>query len=225
MVQRAYHSNSKAARSMQDGAYCRVDFQSNLCDKRVCEFPISNRAQYRIFADSKIYFQGIGYCSLSEAALAACLELYVPGFKPIEGETYQIPIGNGRTVDFCLNDVLIEYHEPVLKALPHKLGDFGSMENYVSFLRELRKAGHDKYRKPKTLSAWRERLADNYYCKRREMLNASHEFQDTELIVAHCREDFYQKVILRFAPAPMPSLVEFEEKFWWWVQLIAKRNK
>lgn len=48
--------------------------------------------------------------SRSEAICAIILEQYIPGWRVIPGETWQIPLPLGKLADFRVNDTIIEFH-------------------------------------------------------------------------------------------------------------------
>ncbi len=223
MAQGAYNKREKVAHSPQDGRYCRIAINqsSSFDDKRTyCPYPQIDR----IYADSKVFFNGIGFCSLSEAALSALLEVFVPGFKTIEGITFQVPLGEGRSIDFYVNGVVIEYHQPRLHPEKGKNGDYPDREDYAAFIHDLKRAGGNSWKRQKVIETTRLMLYECYYSKRRVLLDNNPSFTDAELIVATSREDFYRKVILRFVEDEPPSLGEFIARFWWWVNLIARQN-
>jgi hypothetical protein len=76
-------------------------------------------AEFRTSARPDMIHHGIRFHSRCEVACAILLERYVPRFKIKEGETYQVPIGFGRFVDFALEKdgrkYLLEYHPANLK--------------------------------------------------------------------------------------------------------------
>lgn len=55
-------------------------------------------------------FAKLSFGSRSEMALAILFRNYIPKWEAIQGETYQIPLGNHRYADFRINDTLFEYH-------------------------------------------------------------------------------------------------------------------
>ena len=223
MGQSALKRKEKPAPGSHEGRYCRISINpvSSVDDPRsFCPYPQIDR----IYADSKVHHNGVGYCSLSEAAFGAILELLIPGFKIVEGVTFQVPIGEGRSVDFFINGALVEYHQPRLHPERGKIGDFQNRDDYMFFLRSLKRSGGNTWRKQKLIDETRNELASNYYHKRRELIDRNTELRNTELIVATSREDFYRKIILRFVAENPPSLGDFIARFWWWVNIIARQN-
>lgn len=217
--------NVAHAPDSQTNAYCRIAIKCTPASSDP-DSPdnFANCKVERIHADGKVLYNGIRYCSLSEAAFGALMETYIPNFKVIEGETFQISIGNGRSVDFMINSCLIEYHQPRLHPEHGKTGDYESKEDYQVFEREIRRAGNNSWKKQRLIDETSKKLAANYYAKRIMKVRENPEFKDTELIVAASREEFYQKVILRFCEGHHPGLGEFITKFWWWVNTIAEQN-
>lgn len=50
------------------------------------------------------------YHSKSEAGVAAVLQKFIPDWRPIMDDTVQVQLGGGRTVDFRVGKILLEYH-------------------------------------------------------------------------------------------------------------------
>lgn len=59
-----------------------------------------------------LHHDGIRYASRSEVICSLLLKIALPDWRPIEGRTYDVPIGFGKKVDFYIpeNDHFIEYH-------------------------------------------------------------------------------------------------------------------
>lgn len=177
-----------------------------------------------VFARRQIHYNGVWYCSLSEAAFGALLERFISDFKVVEGLTFQVPMGNGRSVDFQIDGVLIEYHQVRLAPKRGTYGDFRSWREYAQYAKTARHLIRHKQRWQTFAKQVQEKLALNYYQRRKQMIAENPFYRSAELIVATSREDFYRKVILRFAPEKAPGLDEFLAMFWWWVNIIAKEN-
>lgn len=152
------------------------------------------------------------------------LEQFVAGFKVKEGRTFQVQIGKGRSVDFLINGVLVEYHAMRLVPERGKYGDFPCRREYFEYTRRLSKLGTNRYQRNRLYQSTCQRLAGNYYQRRNAMVQQSARFRGHELIVAATREEFYQKVMRRFAGPKIPSLRAFLGLFWWWVNIIARQN-
>lgn len=129
------------------------------------------------------------------------LELVVPGFSVIEGQTFQVPIGLGRSVDFLIDGVLVEYHEERLCELRAR--------------RRRSRRRHDAG----------ESGLQQYAARRRAALDENPRFAGTELIVTTSVAEFYHRVIGRFAPLHRPTQREFEELFWAIVKHVARESR
>ncbi len=169
-------------------------------------------------------YQGVGYSSLSEAACGALLELYIPGFRVVEGETYQIPIGKGRSVDFLIDGVLFEYHPPRLIAERRGCGDFPNHRAYEQFRRTFNRVRYDKRRRETLLAATVAELGEHYYHRRRAMLDEHPIYKDCELVVATGIQEFYQRVIQRFGLESSVSPEHFSTLFYAFVKTVARQN-
>lgn len=152
----------------------------------------------RIFAKGSVPYRGHWYCSLREAQCSAMIQEFVPGFLPIPGETIQIPIGFGRSVDFRLHGAFIEYHEPRVFVSSKKLGEYESWFEYRAFLRELDRTR--RQRRDAVLDRQRRMLLDRYSARRRRALDENPGSRGAELLVVHDFDSIYDQVIFRFSP-------------------------
>lgn len=141
------------------------------------------------------------FCSRSEAVCAELLRRFVPHFKVQEGVTFQVPIGedgkgNIIAVDFLVDGVLFEYHPVRFFQNRRRCGDFSNKEEYRTYTKVFHSLNSDK--REFFHSAMRARLTQNYFNKRRGMLDQHPLFRRTELIVATTPEEFYERIIRRF---------------------------
>lgn len=143
----------------------------------------------------------VKFCSRSEAICAELLKQFVPHFELQQGVTFQVPIGedrNGNTiaVDFLVDGVLFEYHPVRFFQSRKRCGDFQDREEYRSYT----KVFHSLNAEKRTFfhSAMKARLTQNYFNRRRGILDQHPLFRRTELIVATSPEEFYERIIKRF---------------------------
>jgi len=145
--------------------------------------------------------QPVRFCSRSEAICAEVLRRFVPHFQLKEGVTFQVEIGkddrgNTRAVDFLVDGVFFEYHPVRFFKNKRRCGDFIDPEEYRAYTRtfySLSDENRDFFQ-----SVMRARLAENYFKKRRALLDQHPIFRRKELIVATSPEEFYYLVIRRF---------------------------
>lgn len=136
----------------------------------------------------------IRFCSASEAACAILLECFVPDFTVQEGISFQIPLtrntrGHIRAIDFCIGDVLVEYH-PIPKA------------------RLYRKRRIQQLPKVERARAFEERrllLLQRYSIARLRLIRQHPELSMKEFLVVGSPHEFYEQVICRFSPCPPPK--------------------
>jgi hypothetical protein len=150
---------------------------------------------------------GIRFHSRSEAACAALMERFVPGYQAIEGKTYEIPVGANkyghmRTIDFLVGDVLVEFHPVRMWRSGRHFGDFQSRDEWHEFLNEYRRCPRRERSEFKAETM--RMLEENYTERRRRAIYENPEFRGKELLVATTPTDFYEKVICRFSPKPPP---------------------
>lgn len=180
---------------------------------------------FRPHAQPQIYFRGVGYCSLSEASFALLLEYFIPGFDIVPGKTFQVAIGSGRSVDFCINGTLIEYHQLRLHPSRGKFGDFGSEAEFKEYRRVLQRLRGNSHKRALLSKIVHQRLAGNYFRKRRAFLDQSPHFSQYELIVATTRDEFYDLVVRPFAIVEVPSNRLLEDMFWRGVKQVAAEQR
>lgn len=154
---------------------------------------------------------GIRFHSRSEAACASLMKRFVEGYQPIEGQTYEIPVGANqyghmRTIDFLVRDVLVEFHPVRIWRSGRHFGDFQTRDDWRDFLKEYRRCprGERSEFKAETMRM----LEENYTERRLRAIYENPAFEGKELIVATSPADFYDKVIRRFSAEP-PSLNQF----------------
>lgn len=145
--------------------------------------------------------ESIRFCSRSEAICAELLQRFVPHFQLKEGVTFQVGIGkddrgNTRSVDFLVDGVLFEYHPVRFFKNKRRCGDFIDPEEYRAYTRTFYSLSDEN--RGFFQSVMRARLAENYFKKRRALLDQHPIFRRMELIVATSPEEFYSLVIRRF---------------------------
>jgi hypothetical protein len=150
------------------------------------------------------------FCSRSEAICAELLRQFVPHFRLEEGVTFQVPIGiddrgNTLSVDFFVDGVLFEYHPARFFKNKKGYGDFGSKDEYKAYARLFHSVG--KSEREFVSDAVRARLKDNYYKRRRALLDQHPLYRRTELVVATSPEEFYYLILCRFG-RNIPKSVE-----------------
>lgn len=233
MSPRALHRREKKAQNSLTGRYCWWDQRrSQSYRTRLAKIesltngadPAAASASSEPSPPRTISYNGTRYCSLSEAALGVLLEQFLPGFKVIEAKTFQIPIGNGRCVDFLINGVLVEYHALRLSREHGRYGDFACQKEYRRYLKHFRRVRNNPRQRFQLYKATCRRLAARYTKLRRAWIERSPMHSGRELIVATSREEFYEKVIVRFGGPNIPSRGEFLALFWWWVNMLAHQN-
>jgi hypothetical protein len=155
------------------------------------------------------------FCSRSEAVCSALMEHYIPGYTAKPGETFQIPVskdahGNVQAIDFMVEGILFEYHPVRFWRKKRRFGDFAGKEEY----RFYNKVFHSLKNEARNFfqGVMRQKLIENYFRKRRGLLDANKLYRRVELIVADSAGDFYSKVIRRFG-VNVPGEGEFLDIF------------
>lgn len=184
----------------------------------------SPSAHSQVFAAATVFYNNVGYCSLSEAVCGTLLELFVPDFKIVPGETFQVPVGNGSSVDFLVHGVLLEYHGVRFQAERGRYGDFNSRQEYVQYQRRLRQLRGNRYKREQLTALTREQLILNYFQRRRRVINQHPEHHRRELVVATCCDEFFDRIVRRFNRTFCPTRVEFRQIFYALVKVVAREN-
>jgi hypothetical protein len=140
---------------------------------------------------------------------------FISDYRPVEGITYEIPVGPNkyghmRTIDFLVKDTLVEFHPVRIWRSGRHFGDFKSRDEWRDFLNEYRRCPRRERAEFKAETM--RQLEECYTEKRRRVIYENPELHGKELIVATSPEDFYDKVMRRFAP-DVPPLDEFLELF------------
>lgn len=159
---------------------------------------------------TEVYEADVEFCSRSEAICAELLRRFVPHFSLQQGVTFQVAIGNdahGNTlaVDFLVDGVLFEYHPVRFFKNKRRCGDFNSKREYRAYTDICHSLGAEQREFFQT--AMRARLTDNYYHKRRALLDQHPMYRRMELVVATTPEEFYYLVLRRFGKN-VPRTVE-----------------
>lgn len=158
----------------------------------------------------------VKFCSRSEAICAHILAEFIPHFELQNGVTFQVPIGEDRSgntiaVDFLVDGVLFEYHPVRFFQSRRRCGDFNDRDEYREYAKVFHALNSDK--REFFHEAMRSRLTQNYFNRRRSLLDQHPLFRRTELIVATNPEEFYDRVIKRFGKNYPKTLQRFLNLF------------
>lgn len=133
--------------------------------------------------------KSLTFASRAEYACGVLLEKYIPGFELETNKTFQVNVGFGKTIDFVVNNVFVEFHPISL----HR-----EFDNRVALRHLLHSLKHVKQSTRQDIAeAIADEMAEKYY-RRRRFLVTVHAGADKELIVAHDKRQFYRYVIRRF---------------------------
>ena len=175
------------------------DFSSHRFSRHLNEYRKTNKKR------SHLFYNGIRYASKAEISCVKALEAYCD-WEPVEGETYQIPIGHGKYCDFRVDDIFIEFHPIILSRAVHAPA-------YKLLQKALRSAKESVRRDLK--AALKIHLFLEYSDKRDWSIRLHHsqDVCDAELIVVPSSLDFYRYVIKRFAVGKIPKERDFVRMF------------
>lgn len=147
--------------------------------------------------------QPLTFGSKSEMACGLLLEKYIPEFELKTGETFQVPVALGKTVDFKIGDVYVEYH-PI--NLLFEFDDRQALRQLKNACRHVKK----NYR-TQIYEAIKSEMAEKYY-RRRKFAIDGFTSKDSELIVVKSPEEVYKLLIKRFAES-YPKQAKFIAEF------------
>lgn len=153
----------------------------------------------------------ITYASKSEAVAAEFLHRYVDNWHPVVGQTYLIPLGRGKTADFKVDSLIIEYHPIVLD---WDMKDSNARHRMTRILRQI-----PEWAREQLTTALKDELALRYYLDRKlhmETFAAPH-IRSCQMIVAESAEQFYSFVLKKVASKELPSKQRFLEQ---WAKLL-----
>ena len=143
----------------------------------------------------------IKFDSRSEAACVAVLEKYVPGWRCVVGDTYEVPIGiDSRRCDFRIGDCFIEYHPIDLRH------EFISSDSFREVMAVLKK--NNRHQLERIIGALKKEFEAQYFRFRRAVIDERPEHRNHELLVCISPSDFYNKVIRRYA-LQLPTKQDF----------------
>lgn len=172
------------------------EFDRRTEDVRLDQEALPRHLRQYIRNDGSIKFD-----SRSEAACAAALEKYVPGWRLVVGDTYEVPIGiDSRRCDFRIGDCFVEYHPIDLR---HEFISSDSFREVVAVLRK-----HNRHQVERVIGALKKEFEAQYFRFRRAVIDERPEHRNHELLVCTSPTDFYNKVIKRFS-LELPSRQEF----------------
>jgi hypothetical protein len=160
--------------------------------------------------------QQSAFCSRSEAICAELLKRFVPHFRLQAGVTFQVPIGvdgrgNTLAVDFFVDGVLFEYHPARFFKNKKGFGDFKNKEEYKAYAKLFHSVGG--FERELFHEAMKAHLKDNYYQRRRALLDRHPHYRRIELVVATNPEEFYALILCRFGRNIPKNLERFLELF------------
>lgn len=163
-----------------------------------------------------IHHNNLRYDSRSEVAIGRLLERFVEGFRVDLGRTFQVPIGQSSkghvlTADFCIGNLLLEFHPPRLRASRGRPGDFENwreLKHYERLLEETDAEGRIPIRE-----LFRVKCLKSYEEKRQHQIDQSGLHPGKELIVVGNALDFYDRVLCRIATQTLPPRSSFQALF------------
>jgi hypothetical protein len=162
--------------------------------------PLSDKHRLMLEQGGKYSWKGVRFASAAEAACAELLELYIPGFKIVPGKTFQLIVadrekGTAKTVDFLVNDVLVEFHPPnhyPKRNLPQ--GDFTDQDLPAGLIERPCRLDAS-FEERAVLEARDKQAAHGYQRLRRQVVATDPRFRGTRLIVVVSAGDLYDKII------------------------------
>jgi hypothetical protein len=149
------------------------------------------------------------YASCSEYACTTVLSQFCD-YLPVAGENFQVQFpGSAKVFDWALKGAIVEYH-PI--TLSHEFESHGAYDRVLNVARRMPQGEREKL-----FDALTEEAERRYVRERREAIAHvfSVERERPEVIVAFSPEDFYRKVVRRFAKdrRDLPDIREFEREF------------
>ena len=142
--------------------------------------------------------------SRSERALCAIFEHYIPNWKPVMGETFQVPIGGNKRIDFLINDTLVEFHPIMINR------ELKSSEAQILFRQMYKRS--NRWERGQLVDLLVSELGAQYSHRRWQLVSMS-PHAGKQFLVCKNEREVYHQVILRFSPKP-PSVETFKAEFY-----------
>lgn len=143
------------------------------------------------------------YGSNPERVCAEAFEKWIPGWRPINGETVQVSIGAGKRIDFLIHDTFVEFH-PIY--IIRELKSSRANTDFKHLYRKLPHWGRDKL-----VDLLTEELEAQYAHRRQQLISISHH-ADKHLLVVKNPWEVWRSVIKQYGD-PAPKWDEFR-RFW-----------
>lgn len=141
-----------------------------------------------------ILWQGIEYESISEIAVGEVLESYVLGWRVTPGISFQVHLGERLTVDFVVNELLIEYHP---FRTPWRINS----------------EGLPRAQRLSKIKSMASSAARSYENKRRAQIDHACPGREFELVVVASGRELLEDVVRRCSQCKLPPLSRFEHDF------------
>ncbi len=136
---------------------------------------------------TKFIFNGRLYDSNTEAVVANLFEKYMPGYKVIEGETFQINSKSGALLDFILPDgKILEWH-PVNITYDASREDRQAYRELISQLPPKERGEFKRW--------YHDEIALDYWISRQEKVDSSPIFHGREVILVRNFDELYKEVL------------------------------
>ena len=145
----------------------------------------------------------VRYDSRSEFALAELFKKYIPGWLPVMNDTIQISIGFNRTVDFRIENTLLEYH-PIMINREMK-------SSHANQIFRQAFARSNKWERSQLVEMLVEELGAQYAHRRAQLVAAS-PHAGKHLIVCGGPEEVHRSILQQFGKG-IPNLSQFKTEF------------
>jgi hypothetical protein len=144
------------------------------------------------------------YHSKSEAGVASVLTAFIPNWKPVMDDTVQIHLGGGRTVDFRVGRILLEYH-PILLVREMR------SDKAKALLEGIRPSLDDRQRQ-QVGEILREELIEQYQHRRWQLVSCS-KYAGHGLMVVQSVEELHARALPKML-RKVPTLAEVKKVYW-----------
>jgi hypothetical protein len=139
--------------------------------------------------------------SISEYACGVMLEKYIPGFELKMGETLQVDIGQGRTCDFRVNGVFLEFHPIVLT---REFRDSKAFRDFWQCAQNLKRPIREIM-----VGAICKEMREQYYSRRKQLIDGKFGIQ-TLVVATNVSE---MRDFMRWHCIDLPSQNQFRSEF------------
>lgn len=152
-----------------------------------------------------LWHNGFRVASKAELSCIKALEKFC-NWEAVEGITFQVPIGHGKTCDFKVDKALVEFH-PIILIREMSRPIYNDLKKFLD--------KQPQHRRRQLKEIWREHLLEEYSAKRDWTIrqHADPDISNSDLIIVTDADSFLEHVVRPNQTARLPRRGEFVKMF------------